>query len=110
MVAHRHQKHEAQIPTKKLLQLAQTVGIPIDSKTDALASPTSSASHRAGGASICDDSCVEPAALKAVLVSLKTGGLTAAERAKIKAGKKLAAKEEEERKAKEGMSAEVIRS
>lgn len=69
----------------------------------ALASPRAGG----GGASRGDDTCVAPAALKAVLVSIKIGGLTAAERAKIKANKKLAAKEEEERKAKEGMSAEV---
>ena len=48
-----------------------------------------------------------PAALQAVLASLRTGGLTGAERAKIKADKRAAEREEERREAAEGMSAEV---
>lgn len=42
------------------------------------------------------------------MVSLKTGGMTGAEKAKLKADKKLAAKAAEDRRAAEGMSAEVI--
>lgn len=61
-----------------------------------------------GGGQRGDDSCVAPAALKAVLASLKTGGMTGAEKAKLKADKKSAAKDAEDRKAAEGMSAEVI--
>lgn len=61
-----------------------------------------------GGAQRGDDSCVAPAALRAVLASFKTGGMTGAEKAKVKAGKKLAAKDAEDRRAAEGMSAEVI--
>lgn len=56
-----------------------------------------------------DDSCVAPAALRAVLASLKTGGMTGAEKAKLKADRKLAEKDAEDRKAAEGMSAEVTR-
>lgn len=57
-----------------------------------------------------DDSCVSPVALRAVLTSLRTGGLTAADRARLKADKNSALKEEEDLKAAEGMSAEVIDS
>lgn len=63
-----------------------------------------------GGAQRGDESCVPPTALKAVLASLKTGGMTGGEKAKLKADKKLAAKDAEDRRAAEGMSAEVIES
>lgn len=80
-----------------------------------MASPrteTSATGVVAGSGSVYrgDDSCVSPVALRAVLTSLRTGGLTAAERARIKADKKSALKKEEEQKAAEGMSAEVTSS
>lgn len=55
-----------------------------------------------------DGSCVPPVALHAVLLSLRTGGLTGAERAKIKADQTLAAKRAEERRILEERTAEVI--
>lgn len=64
--------------------------------------PTSSTIAQRG-----DESCVPPAALRAVLLSLRTGGLTGAERAKIKADQRLMVKEAEEQRAAEMMTAEV---
>lgn len=54
-----------------------------------------------------DDSCVPPAAFRAVLLSLKTGGLTGAERAKVKADEKTDAKAAEDKKAAQEMADEV---
>ncbi|CAM9723875.1 unnamed protein product, partial [Ectocarpus sp. 8 AP-2014] len=71
--------------------------------------PPPGAGAAAGTAQRGDDSCVAPAALKAVLVSLTTGGLTGAERAKLKADELSAVKEEQERKAAEGVSAEAAK-
>ncbi|CBN78026.1 hypothetical protein Esi_0082_0041 [Ectocarpus siliculosus] len=71
--------------------------------------PPPGAGAAAGAAQRGDDSCVAPAALKAVLVSLTTGGLTGAERAKLKADELSAVKEEQERKAAEGVSAEAAK-
>ncbi|CAM9854802.1 unnamed protein product, partial [Ectocarpus sp. 12 AP-2014] len=71
--------------------------------------PPLGAGDAAGAAQRGDDSCVAPAALKAVLVSLTTGGLTGAERAKLKADELSAVKEEQERRAAEGVSAEAAR-
>ncbi|CAM9155421.1 unnamed protein product [Scytosiphon promiscuus] len=70
-----------------------------------------SANGAAGSGSVYrwDDSCVSPVALRAILISLRTGGLTATERAKIKAGKKLALKEKEKRKVAKDMSAEATK-
>lgn len=48
-----------------------------------------------------------PAAFRAVLLSLKTGGLTGAERAKVKADEKTGAKAAENKKAAQEMTDEV---
>ena len=54
-----------------------------------------------------DESCVPPSAFRAVLLSLKTGGLTGAERAKVKADEKTGAKVAEDKKAAQDMADEV---
>lgn len=54
-----------------------------------------------------DESCVPPAAFRAVLLSLRTGGLTGAERAKVKADEKTDRKAEEDKKAAQEMTDEV---
>ncbi|CAM9126272.1 unnamed protein product, partial [Laminaria digitata] len=56
-----------------------------------------------------DESCVPPSAFRAVLLSLKTGGLTGAERAKVKADENTAKKAEEDKKAAQGMTDEAAR-
>lgn len=48
-----------------------------------------------------------PSAFRAVLLSLKTGGLTGAERAKVKADEKTGAKVAEDKKAAQDMADEV---
>lgn len=54
-----------------------------------------------------DESCVPPAAFRAVLLSLRTGGLTGAERAKVKADEKTGAKAAGDKKAAQEMTNEV---